>query len=128
MDKKVKKKWVKALRSGKYKQTQSRLQSPDGSFCCLGVLCDLEYDGHWLMKVKKIQNYWGDEIAEEKNVVLIPANGGKCLRPGEEESAVLPRKFRDKLGLSLPQHDELAEMNDEGKSFIEIADWIEENL
>lgn len=30
-------KWVKALRSGKYAQTQGELKNDDG-FCCLGVL------------------------------------------------------------------------------------------
>ena len=31
-------KWVKALRSGKYKQTREALQDKDG-YCCLGVAC-----------------------------------------------------------------------------------------
>lgn len=34
------KKFVKALRSGKYKQTVGAL-SKDGGFCCLGVACEL---------------------------------------------------------------------------------------
>ena len=34
------KKWVKALRSGKYKQTTSRLKDKTG-YCCLGVACEL---------------------------------------------------------------------------------------
>lgn len=34
------KKWVKALRSGKYQQTKSRLQDEKG-YCCLGVACDI---------------------------------------------------------------------------------------
>lgn len=33
-------KWVKALRSGKYKQTDSALQDRNG-YCCLGVLCEI---------------------------------------------------------------------------------------
>lgn len=32
--------WVKALRSGLYKQGREQLQSSDG-FCCLGVACDV---------------------------------------------------------------------------------------
>lgn len=37
MDKKLKAKWVKALRSGKYKQGMQALYQ-EGSYCCLGVL------------------------------------------------------------------------------------------
>ena len=32
--------WVKALRSGEYKQTTGQLRKDDGH-CCLGVACDL---------------------------------------------------------------------------------------
>jgi hypothetical protein len=41
MNKRVKTKWLKALRSGKYKQGRGQLRTPDDRFCCLGVLCDL---------------------------------------------------------------------------------------
>jgi hypothetical protein len=34
------KRWIRALRSGDYKQGAGRLQSTKG-FCCLGVACDL---------------------------------------------------------------------------------------
>lgn len=34
------KKWIEALRSGKYKQDKYQLQTSKG-FCCLGVACDL---------------------------------------------------------------------------------------
>ena len=39
MDKKLKAKWVKALRSGEYKQGKGYLEDR-GKFCCLGVLAD----------------------------------------------------------------------------------------
>ena len=42
MDKKIKAKWVKALRSGQYRKTKNRLASHKGdAFCCLGVLADV---------------------------------------------------------------------------------------
>lgn len=45
MDKKLKAKWVKALRSGEYKQAYSRLKRinarKQASYCCLGVLCEV---------------------------------------------------------------------------------------
>ena len=35
--------WVAALRSGKYKQGRKQLFSPmNDSYCCLGVLCDVQ--------------------------------------------------------------------------------------
>lgn len=37
----TKKKWLAALRSGKYKQTTSTLFE-NGAYCCLGVLCSVE--------------------------------------------------------------------------------------
>lgn len=45
MNKTVKKKWLKALRSGKYTQAKHQLKSGDG-YCCLGVLTDLYYQAH----------------------------------------------------------------------------------
>lgn len=46
------KKWIKALRSGKYKQTTKTLQDDNG-YCCLGVACKVlipenlfEYEVH----------------------------------------------------------------------------------
>ena len=39
------KKWVKALRSGDYKQGHGRLRTDD-TFCCLGVACDLYAQEH----------------------------------------------------------------------------------
>jgi hypothetical protein len=36
----IKTKWVAALRSGEYEQTEGVLRNGNG-FCCLGVLCDL---------------------------------------------------------------------------------------
>ncbi len=36
----IKKRWIDALKSGEYKQGRGRLKD-GGSYCCLGVLCDL---------------------------------------------------------------------------------------
>jgi hypothetical protein len=41
MDAKVKELWVKALRSGEYRQGHGYLHNEDGEMCCLGVLCDV---------------------------------------------------------------------------------------
>ena len=51
MDRKLKAKWVVALRSGEYKQARGMLKSDD-AYCCLGVLSKqlglLEEDGYAL--------------------------------------------------------------------------------
>ena len=39
----IKTRWVQALRSGKYQQSQEALKTDTG-YCCLGVLCDIVKD------------------------------------------------------------------------------------
>jgi len=57
----VAQKWVKALRSGKYKQGRNRLRKKD-RFCCLGVLCELERP-----RAKEIQR-WIDRWSRDHRV------------------------------------------------------------
>ena len=50
MNTKVIKEWIKALRSGKYKQCKRDLRNED-EFCVMGVLCDLhrkKFGGEWV--------------------------------------------------------------------------------
>jgi len=42
-----KKRWVEALRSGKYEQGKFTLISPNRKFCCLGVAFDLLHPGEY---------------------------------------------------------------------------------
>ena len=42
----IKKIWVEALRSGKYKQGYTLLRDSKNNFCCLGVLCNLHAQAH----------------------------------------------------------------------------------
>lgn len=66
--KEVRKLWVEALESGKYKQGKMCLKRTDEEgdrYCCLGVLCDLaakhgicgefrdDYAGNWVFDYKK---------------------------------------------------------------------------
>ena len=43
------KRWIKALRSGKFTQGKEKLHSLDGAMCCLGVACNI-----FGMKPKKV--------------------------------------------------------------------------
>jgi hypothetical protein len=42
MDKQIKDKWLKALRSGRYKQGTGTLVDDTGMYCCLGVLARVQ--------------------------------------------------------------------------------------
>jgi hypothetical protein len=46
VNKKNIRKWVKALRSGKYKRAIGALRNRN-RFCCLGVACDVSQVGEW---------------------------------------------------------------------------------
>ena len=122
----IKKKWVAALRSGKYMQGDGALRKveydcdDEGNevagperFCCLGVLCDIVEPKKW---AKHDANEWTN---------------------GHNEGGGFPREdLQKKLGLDKPHSrssdetvaEKLAHMNDEGKSFKEIANWIEKRF
>lgn len=104
MNKEIKKKWIEALRSGRYKQGQARLRSVNDEFCCLGVLLDVLGEGKW----------------EESNY-------GKYYEINLQDH-VLDLVVREKVGLKDDDHRTLMVKNDRGYSFNEIADWIEKNL
>ena len=102
MDKKVKKLWVTALRSGKYKQTTGKLIRRDGSkpsYCCLGVLA-------------KVQG------AEFDKYGYPLFNGKSCGTFGLLDKS-------GSAGLAERSMEFLARLNDEGKDFNYIANQIE---
>lgn len=103
MRKVTKKEWVDALRSGQYKQGKHFL-NVNGTFCCLGVLADLTGCG------------WEDRMAVTES--------------GDESSVLLSDHFDQYLDfqLSTTTQDHLANRNDHGESFSQIADYIEEHL
>jgi hypothetical protein len=108
----VMKQWTEALRSGKYKQGQGRLKDSHDYFCCLGVLCDLYDTTKWYNKSNLI--YFGDNHVDLPRLVTDWAEMYST-------SGYLSDRHTPLDGLSL------ATMNDSGKSFEEIADYIEQN-
>lgn len=127
MDKEWKEKWIAALRSGNYEQSQGQLSTlhKNGSttFCCLGVLCDIHPD---VKEVKigpensDLNMGWVEYYFADKN-----------------DMGRLPENFRDTLKMELEYEDQLIAMNDgdgDGSDygyeadFKEIADYIEENM
>jgi hypothetical protein len=119
MNAKIKALWVKALRSGKYKQTRFCLRDEvDDSYCCLGVLCDLYAKEHKDAK-------WKDDMGD---IGFIASKGSNF------ESRVLPKKVTQWAGINSigklnKPHASLIELNDDCKySFKKIAKVIEEQL
>lgn len=108
MDEEWRKRWVAALRSGKYKQTQGQLRlgsSPEyHSYCCLGVLCEISGLGHWQS-----------------------ASGGMFVDTQYNHSnAQLPFTLSKQLGLGPLQQEYLTRLNDvHVATFARIADIIE---
>lgn len=108
MDKKIKAKWLKALRSGKYKQGKEFLYTVCGDehqFCCLGVLAHIASPVPWRRD-----------------------NSSSSVYLFDGDPALLPESFRRKVGLDEEAQDKLISMNDNGKRFKTIANWIEKNL
>lgn len=123
----IKKLWVDALRSGKYLQGHGRLAaSPKHldkiEYCCLGVLCEVLIDNH-IVNLEKKEHDEGDFTS-----IFF-----------DENNMVLPEKVKNIVGVSdfdivaIDDYEKtfttnLAEHNDNGATFEEIADIIEKQL
>lgn len=113
----IKAQWLQALRSGKYRQGTGSLKSKSGSYCCLGVLCDLaSREGI---------------VSEERRYDGLPLFRSTTNR-SDENDLTLPGAVAEWAGLrqTAPtvMDKGLAGLNDGGMSFAEIADLIEEHL
>jgi len=116
--------WVKALRSDEYKQTKGSLRNADG-FCCLGVLCDLVKDEvgiDWAEADPWGVTYFGDMASVLPARVYILAE----LRTGSPK-VKKPDGFKGRGSEGLDTST-LADLNDNGYTFEQIADIIEEEL
>lgn len=120
MNKEWKDKWLTALRSGEYLRGKGRLKyigitSANDRYCCLGVLCEL----------------YKKETGRVKWI-----NGGRdleitsMLEDHSKYHSYIPDEIIDDLNLlDLKEMEVLVKMNDSlNKSFVEIADYIEQNL
>lgn len=109
LNREFKTKWVKALRSGRYKQTHGVLVDSVGRRCCLGVGCAV-------LGLRKTRGgaYRDDSVrgTSSFNGMTFPT----------------PRQLKA-MGLSRVTARRLGELNDnDGLSFSEIADYIERRL
>lgn len=106
MNQEIKKKWLEALRSGKYKQGAGYLRRRDESYCCLGVLCDIVEPENW-----------------EENHLM---NDTAWFHAGQTEQ--MNPAVRRECEITFNQAWTLMSMNDRGNTFNNIANWIETNL
>ena len=120
----IKDKWIKALKSGEYKQTQSFLRTDKG-YCCLGVLCDLYHKetgkGEWEEHRDDFGNYYKF----------------KTDNPSEADTKLLPRDVVKWAGLpgqigvylkGYGEKDIISALNDDGFSFNQLTKIIEEQF
>ena len=120
MNKRVMKKWVKALLSGKYKQGQGLLKQTDHKntirHCCLGVLCEL----------------YNEDMKEKKKKKLTEKADGFGVIRFNQQPEHLPSivknwaDLNDNVG-SIGSIYNLAIINDDGKTFKTIAKIIEKH-
>lgn len=94
MEPELKRKWVDALRSGKFERGNGRLKA-DSKYCCLGVLRHIA-NPRDKRRAAHAHLLHSDQLAE--------------------------------FGLSNSEQTKLADMNDNGKTFSEIADYIEKRI
>jgi hypothetical protein len=119
MNEKIKKKWLKALRSGKYKQSKTYLRtipsrSGESQYCCLGVLCDLYQQTHPTTSAWREHGLsFGFEFWTKKDT-------------DDTNTYILSEEVKRWSGLTNAAHiDQLIRANDRGESFEYIADLIE---
>lgn len=112
----IKAQWIAALRSGQYVQGLGRLRSKeDNDFCCLGVLCDKhrqESRSHWTSKQDSTTLYYHGEDVELPALVIAWAEM-------TDSNPTVP--VEDRNG----DQPTLAQLNDDGLTFDQIADVIE---
>jgi hypothetical protein len=103
-------KWISAMTGGDYEQGQKYLRPTTETYCCLGVACDL-YDPNGWVAAEEGEIEWGYAVDVETE-------------EEERSDTGLPRKVLDHIGLTKEQESMLMELNDEGASFVAIANML----
>lgn len=117
--------WITALRSGEYRQGQSALHTKRyvgaevvTTFCCLGVLCDVARKNGLDLRVEGLDSVFGD-VKYGENTAFLPVEvvGWAGLQASNPH-------FFEESG----EYRSLAGLNDQGATFSQIADIIEERF
>lgn len=117
MNKRIKKRWIEALRSGEYKKGKETLQPTKNTYCCLGVLT-------CLYNKSKASKEFGKIDPTDYNVLPDRVEEWAGLDMDDPKVTILVKNKEVKTSL--------AALNDgdghRARSFKEIADIIEEQL
>ena len=116
------KEWSDALRSGEYQQGKDFLHEGN-RFCCLGVLCDLFDPDGWTLtaelgNIKVHAHPLGAGFGKYEGASTLAGRLGKQFPIGDPV-------LEQELGGFVAK---LSRMNDVGESFLEIADYIDEEI
>lgn len=113
---KIKAQWLDALRSGHFKKTTSTLKkyhkTTEPGYCCLGVLCEISQEEHpeaARLLAKRQSSVYGHNDKSS-------------------QAAMLDEGMRAYAGITSDEQRKLATRNDNGESFLRIADYIEKHL
>lgn len=116
MNSEIKQAWLSALRGGEYIQGAGALKRElynsnpgEYEFCCLGVLAEIS-GAAW------------------ETSPIFRDHAVKALADDEMSTVMPPASLLEQYGLTEENANHLAEMNDNGDTFGEIADYIEESL
>ena len=147
---------VKRLRSGEYIQGKEKLAIKDEEgqrYCCLGVLCEMAVEEGVTQRTEHDEEHW--DFDEDKEGIFVQSVVVKY-GTGDSYDATLPPEVAIWAGLITEEEwseltgvvfddgagmgrfaepiygqqtsNTLAGMNDDGKPFTEIADFIEKNV
>lgn len=108
------KKWIKALRSGEFKQGSGALQASDDRYCCLGVACVVAAKEGVPVNTTSEGELKGSDLEEQ-----IDVQDWLKLRFGDGETRTKKYAWHEAKSLDL--------VNDGGWSFDQIANIIEQD-
>jgi hypothetical protein len=108
--------FIQALRQGEYHQIKGVLRSVNG-YCASGVACDV----YRLANKSNTAYRWVHGGAYDSRYLMF-------FTPEQKYLTMMPDEVRQYFNLSLHHENHIVEMNDSGKSFHEIADWLEQQV
>jgi hypothetical protein len=110
-------KWVEALRSGKYTKGVENLRNINDEYCCLGVACDVSRVAEWKR---------GEEDAQSVFSYLTPTKNATAYLPIEVQQWLGVDEDDVRLYSGGGKKEKATYLNDNrGFTFLEIADCIE---